>query len=278
VLSKDGYGNYWSDYDSIEEGCNDVNDDNICDEPFLVQGYDTEFVSDPFPVNKKLEYSQLNLPGNQWSLISFPFLPNDKTLETVFGESLDFISVIKTGNCGDFQEYNPGEGLYELTHLDYKKSYSIHPSQNIKHTVAGFETKFPLNIEIPACVNDEDFYLAYPYNFETDIEQLFAPIIDKVVIIKSQDQFYIPGVGGELTTLEPGKGYKIVVNEDVNFTYPSYCIAGVLSGQCSGYRYCLGGQFVSWGCDVCGCPEGKTCEKIDAVWKCTGPDLPPRLG
>lgn len=37
-LSKPTGGNYWSDYDIPEEGCNDLDSDGFCDEPYYFQG------------------------------------------------------------------------------------------------------------------------------------------------------------------------------------------------------------------------------------------------
>ncbi len=37
-LDKPTGGNYWSDYDTLAEGCNDVNNDNFCDAPYIFSG------------------------------------------------------------------------------------------------------------------------------------------------------------------------------------------------------------------------------------------------
>jgi parallel beta-helix repeat protein len=41
-------GNYWSDFDTPEKGCNDLNNDNICDSPYIFTGG-----QDNFPWTKK---------------------------------------------------------------------------------------------------------------------------------------------------------------------------------------------------------------------------------
>jgi hypothetical protein len=46
------------------------------------------------------------------------------------------------------------------------------------------------------------------------------------------------------------------------------CSDGTPHGHCSGYDYCFNGNFVDWGCDFCGCPEGQTCEKVDGRYEC----------
>lgn len=51
---------------------------------------------------------------------------------------------------------------------------------------------------------------------------------------------------------------------------PLVCSDGTPSGQCSGFNYCINGQFVNNRCDICGCPNEETCEKIGEGFSCNG--------
>jgi len=153
--------------------------------------------------------------------------------------------------------------------LDYTKSYLLHPSKNIKYSMAGFEPNLPLTVEIPSCTGNNFVYIGYPYPFETNIEEFFSTIINKIVIIKDQDTFFIPNTGGELTTLKTGKGYQIQVSEDLTFTYPNYCVENVFSGDCYGSRYCTNsGQLVSTGAGACSCSGGVWTYKKNEGYSC----------
>jgi mannan endo-1,4-beta-mannosidase len=76
-------GNYWSNYDSPSEGCNDSNNDSICDSPYIISANNIDY----YPFTKQNGWI-VNFTFNLirgWNLLSLPILPYNKTLLGVFG-------------------------------------------------------------------------------------------------------------------------------------------------------------------------------------------------
>ncbi|MFH1895743.1 MAG: hypothetical protein ABIJ74_04190 [archaeon] len=115
-------------------------------------------------------------------------------------------------------------------------------------------------------------YFGYPYTtVKSNFKNFFAPILDKIIFaMDEKGGSYFPGISDSLQELDPGQGYKIQVSEPVEFVYPKLCSDGTVSGYCSGFAFCDEGTFTSTKCDVCGCPTGKTCQKINNLMQCTG--------
>jgi hypothetical protein len=219
------------------------------------------------------------LPAGKWTLVSFNTLQPNNHINNVFGNYLSFIDTVKTGDLNQTLMYQPYSGNNTLDYLDFETSYYILPTQEVTLEIQGFPPPEGLTKKL-GTFNDSRIYnyFGYPYRQRSSFRHFFASILEKIMIIFDSDgNIYLPGIIDQLPELVPGRGYKIQLSEPVTFAYPKLCSDGTVSGQCRNHELCVNGQFVSWGCDVCGCPEGKTCKKIDAVWKCTGPDLPPRL-
>ncbi|MBU0894294.1 MAG: carbohydrate binding domain-containing protein [Nanoarchaeota archaeon] len=161
-----------------------------------------------------------------WSLISFNKLPQNKSIENIFSGSLDKISVIKTGDGEDELIYDSVNNISTLEEIGFEKSYDVYSNQNFIFSVVGQSPEFPLSIELKYYEDGSFKYIGYPYDYESNVEEFFAPIWDKVSIIQGQDTFIVPGVGGTLTTLEPGQGYKIGVTENLTFYFPIYSLCG----------------------------------------------------
>ncbi|MFH1899037.1 MAG: C25 family cysteine peptidase [Patescibacteria group bacterium] len=177
------------------------------------------------PFNKVQTFT---LEANTWDWISFNVLPADKNLESVFGDNLQYFNVIYTGDDVDELRYEPAQGIYTLTEIDYSKSYKVYPSQDVTLSVMRFNTEFPLEIPLKYYKDNDLNYIGYPLDYETSVEYTFSSIMDKIVMIKDQyGKIYVPGIIETLNTLQPGEGYEISVNQDVNFTYDKYTCGDV---------------------------------------------------
>ena len=88
-----GGGNHWSDYDEPSEGCNDVNADGFCDEPYtkITDGIDN------YPVTSYIgEYSldvEVGILGDKDRLIIVQLVDNKGNPIMVSGRGVTFADV-----------------------------------------------------------------------------------------------------------------------------------------------------------------------------------------
>ncbi len=66
------------------------------------------------------------------------------------------------------------------------------------------------------------FNIAYPYRDQYAVTDVFSSISSAVVIVKDDEgNFWLPDYGiNSINDMQPGEGYKIYVDEYINFTYP----------------------------------------------------------
>jgi len=266
TLSKNGTGNYWDDYDSVEEGCIDSDGDNICDDPYYIPpaGIISERW-DHYPLAKSPHGMRLKFNETKMYLISFNVLHLDNSIESVFGDALQDIDLIKTMDNGQELRYDPHNGISTLTSIEPEKSYYVYAADPIEFVVKGFEVEPPITAQLKYINNTYFNYLGYPFDLELDVAKVFEPIVDKIEVVKDDEgNFYIPGQGvNTILTLKPTKGYLVHVYEDVNFTYPLFCSDGTLYDECALNKpiLCHNGNLID-NCQECGCPAGKPiCEE-----------------
>lgn len=161
----------------------------------------------------------INIEANKWDWISFYVLPESRTVRDTLGD-IPSSMLIKTGDGDNEQRYRESTGEYDFTTLDYFKSYRVLSDEDLTITVHGKRANFPKTIELKKYDDNSLNYIGFPYDKKIDTKEFFAPIMDKIEIIKGYSGFFDPGIiETGLTELEPGEGYVVAVKEDVSFTY-----------------------------------------------------------
>lgn len=161
------------------------------------------------------------LPANQWSWISFNVLPTSRSITEAFGSALNSLKTIKTGDGDDEKVYDASQSRFEISTLQYEKSYKVYTTSAVTFTVRGEKPRFTRSTNLKKYDSSSNFnYIGYPYEIQSSVENFFAPIMDVIEIVKGPNGFYIPGVmTNSLTTLKPGEGYTIAVKKDTGFTF-----------------------------------------------------------
>ena len=134
-----------------------------------------------------------------WNLISFYTLPDDASIENVFGNNISKVSIIKN----DDGFYKPGKAdkLQSLTECKFGEGYLVKATSAFTLSVSGTEAT-STTINVKAGWN----LIGYPKSTAASA----ASVLSKYSELKD--------LQGAQTTLTPGKGYYIKMNSNSTFT------------------------------------------------------------
>lgn len=175
---------------------------------------------DQYPGYQDIEIN----PG--WNWISFNRLPKDRSLKSVFGESLAKTTLVRTYK-GNTQYDYANEPAYitsnslPLETIEFEMGYLVGAKEPFTLRVWGDAFMGPLVKELKAgAVPGFYSYIGYPHQSASPANVYFASIQDKISLLKGRDGFWVPGVTTDTFILRPGQGYQIYVTEDVTFISP----------------------------------------------------------
>ncbi len=225
-------GNYWSNYDSSSEGCNDLNGNGICDNPYVINANNSDF----FPFTSQNGWLNaikiFNISLNQnWNLISIPLILQNKSVESVFGDIMNKVIVInsfESGPGGGARTYDPLLPEFsDLHEIDEKHGYWVKMNESANLMVIGTvpENKI-INLETNWNL------ISYLCNSTKNVSEIFSGIMNKVIVINGFES----GVGGgartydpllpefsDLQELKPYHGYWVKMNESAVLDYNVVC-------------------------------------------------------
>ncbi|MCB2213565.1 T9SS type A sorting domain-containing protein [bacterium] len=155
------------------------------------------------------------LDGNRWELISFNLRPAWVHAENVFG-SVGPLETVWNDRGGLWQS---GGNYSTIVFADPREGYRVYSNAAATLTLPG--SPLPANL-IHSLETGHWNYLAYTLAEPQDPAVALADIVNQVVVVMNDDgEFWWPGVMQTLPEMVPGDGYRIWVNEDVNFIYNS---------------------------------------------------------
>ena len=169
-----------------------------------------------------------------WSLFSTYIMPEDNNLESIFSNIINDVIIIKDENGN---VYWPEFGLNSIGNLNIGDAYQIKMNNNNTLILTGTESNCNTNINLNTGWNFIGYLNPNSYN----IEDQFSTIVEELIIIKdSNGNVYWPLYGiNTIVTLNPGEGYQIKLNTDVDFNY-------ICPPNCMSYEYyCNGGTWQS---------------------------------
>jgi hypothetical protein len=155
-----------------------------------------------------------------WNWVSFNVLPAELSLNSIFSDILGQIEQIKTQTQSTIRGNNAWKGdLADMSGIGQYKMYKVKVNTACTLTVTG--TAVPSATSIPLAGGWN--WVGYYPQSNLPIGQALSSIASSVQQAKSQTQSanYQSGSWlGDLTQLEPGKGYTIKVSSPVNLVYP----------------------------------------------------------
>ena len=155
-----------------------------------------------------------------WNWVSFNVLPGDRSLDAVFGGILGQVEQVRTQNQSAMRVGGSWMGdLGNMDGIQQGRMYKIRVNANCSLTVTG--TQIAANTPI-SLANGWNWAAYYPSS-ALAIGSALASITGQVQQARWQTQsalFNGSTWTGDLTQLEPGKGYTIRVSGPATLTYP----------------------------------------------------------
>lgn len=150
-----------------------------------------------------------------WNYISAFVEPEEKNIDSIFKAINNDYLIIKN----QFGELKiPEISLDNFDEFDNKDVYLVYANKNTSFEITGIELEPE---EYTISLNQGWNYIPYLKNSNESIETVFNSIIDKIVIVSTSDgKVFIPNSFDTINNLETGEGYKIYLNEAVDFIYP----------------------------------------------------------
>ncbi|MGE5343542.1 MAG: SBBP repeat-containing protein [Candidatus Omnitrophota bacterium] len=157
---------------------------------------------------------------NGWNWISFNVLPANTSLDAVFGNLGNSIEQIKTQNKAAIHQSNNWTGdLTNMSGIANGIMYKIKVNQNCTLTVNGIPIPFNKPISLVTNWN----WTAYLPTFPEPIEKALKCIFPQLNQVKAQMKSAVKSGSsfiGDLTQMEPNKGYMIKMNAPATLVYP----------------------------------------------------------
>lgn len=160
------------------------------------------------------EPQQTAIEANRFELVSMHIVPQDLSVESVFG-SLDDLVVV----------YQDNGGFYVPNLIN--TIGAVLPTEGFRVFVSTADTwEFegaPMDPEsVYTLAAGRWNWMGFPFAQTMGVQSALTAIEENLVIIQNDDGlFYIPGVINTLGDLVPGDGYMIFVDSGLDFVYPS---------------------------------------------------------
>jgi hypothetical protein len=148
-----------------------------------------------------------------WNSISTYLVPSDPDVENIFAPNVDELIILKNLTT----LYWPYAGVNTIGTWDNQSGYAIKVSEGFEMKIAGVEFA---NTELTLAAGWH--YLPVLSACDVNVDELFSPYMDKITIISDLigSKVWWPAMGVfTLETLEPGKAYKIRVEESVSLSF-----------------------------------------------------------
>jgi hypothetical protein len=181
---------------------------------------------------------------NGWNWISFNTLPTDTSFNSVFGTLTGAIEQVKSQNQAAI--YSGGNWIGDLTGMNGIADgimYKVKTNQACAFNVSGMTVPFNTPLSLVTGWN----WTAYLPTLSQPVQDAVSSIFTPVSQVKSQTQSVIK-IGsilfGDLTEMEPNKGYLILMNQPGVLEYPQG--ESTFPVQAAGKTAAIKAQAVSW--------------------------------
>jgi len=165
--------------------------------------------TDPFELTASTMIEQMFSLGANWNWISFNVHPEDTSLNSVFGSLGNNISQVKSQ--AQSATYYSGIWVGDLTNITDGEGYLVKMNNASDFSLLGMPIAYTTPINLGTNWN----WIAYYPQSAVSIDIALNSIEDNASQIKNQTQSstYYSGIWiGDLTVMEPGVGYKLMMN------------------------------------------------------------------
>jgi hypothetical protein len=157
------------------------------------------------------------------NLISFNVLPEDNSVSNVLSSLGDNVTGIITEGGAAIQ-ISAGNWVGSLSNIESSRGYWVILEEEDVLLVIGNPTDRNISYNLHAGAN----LISYPYRYETGISESISDEIEALVsgIITEGGATIQTSSGtwvGSLTALEGGKGYWMILDEDITLTFENGC-------------------------------------------------------
>jgi hypothetical protein len=153
-----------------------------------------------------------------WNLISLPLTPASKATSSVLSELGSKFEAIYGFDGRSYQTYIPGSSFNDLLEMDAGRGYWVYMNEsgilNIKGAVA------PRQVPLTQGWNLAGFNSKSALPISTALSTLNYEAIYSYNSITNDYSVQVPEGTGDLTMLEPGRGYWIYVEQTSTWTLP----------------------------------------------------------
>ncbi len=162
-----------------------------------------------------------------WNIMSINTLPSNLTMPSVFSGLMSNNLLIKMQNeSGQAFEYLSaiGQWINNIGSVSSTEGYYIKVNTNCQFSVTGMPVTLPLSVPLSNGWN----IMSYPYQYAQSAMPLLQNLINNNQLVKVMNESgqaieYLPVIGwiNNINNFNPGEGYSIKVNQNVNLNYPN---------------------------------------------------------
>jgi hypothetical protein len=149
-----------------------------------------------------------------WNSLSSYIAPTDPAVENIFAPVVDNLTILQNLTS----VYWPAEGINTIGNFNNNSGYAIKVVQGTEMSICG-----PSYASKVLPVSSGWHYMPVLSQCPVGTMDFFGSYLDDIVIVQDLigDQVFWPEMNiYTLETLQPGRAYKIKVNDDITFTFP----------------------------------------------------------
>jgi len=164
------------------------------------------------------------LAANQWTLMSSNLIPANTDWKNITSAIQDTSFRIKDDGG---KLYYPSQNINDLVNLEAKSAYLIYTSNPINLSIIGSDAQ--LNFYDFVFNTGRWYFMSYLPQVNQNIATVYTSINTRIILVKNPaGQVYYPSLGiNDIVTMKPGEGYRIAVNSNLSFRYPTPTTSGV---------------------------------------------------
>jgi hypothetical protein len=155
-----------------------------------------------------------------WNLISLPVQPANASPSAVLSSIASNVQAVYAFNGTEYEAYIPGESSNTLTRIEAGRGYWVYMNGDGTLNIDGAEPSKTVTLKTGWNL------VGYNSGSSLPVSSALNSIANKYSAIYAFDTAansytaYIPGDGGTLSQLEPGRGYWIYATENATWTLP----------------------------------------------------------
>ena len=172
---------------------------------------------------------KLKIKPNVVNMVSYNLLPDSLEIEALF-RPLTTLTMIQN-DAGEY--YFPAQSVNTLGDVEFTKGYEVFADLDTIQPLSYIGSALDPTEYSLALTAGETYMLGYPYRNGYTVENVYGTMRSKVRVMQNDEgEFWIPTYGiNTMINLIPGEGYQVVMNNDVDFTYPDLSAKAIATAK-----------------------------------------------